>query len=621
MRVITLAAHSTPEFKEDRSKDWIMYGTERPWKNRYPDYLLDLFNSSAKHNAIIRGKVDYIVGNGFRVDDKGLGTESLAKVSKFINQPNRYETLDELLMKCSLDLEIYNGFALEIIANKTNQKIAGVYHVDFTKYRKCKETDGYFYSDEWHKTQPKVEYIPEFDPYKIGGKSLLYVKTYHPMSDVYPLPEYLGCVPYVEMDKEIANFHLNSIKNGFMGGTMINFYNGTPTEEEQEAIERKLYDKFSGSDNANKLVLNFNDSREQGAEIIALNGNDFDKRFDILNETVRKEIFSGHRIVDPNLFGIKEDGIFATRNQIRDSYELFQNTYVNQRQRLLEQVFNGLASVQGFEGRLYIEDTEPLGVEFSEATKVSVMTRDEIREAVGLEPLSEVAMSKEVQLSKEDEVSEIQLCDAFFECGLSLDEWEVVESKPVRFQSDKELELSEDRIRKFGFADENFDMAVLEILKENPNQTWAAIAAQLETTVEKVAESLRSLTSKNFLTITEQVVEETSQRVAEVTLEGSKALETAEPLDVTFRIAYRYAKSPEASGADVLPTTREFCRRMVSQSANRVWTNADIQRIGMQENRNVWMRRGGFWTRQGGAVTTPYCRHVWEQVVIKERNG
>jgi len=35
----------------------------------------------------------------------------------------------------------------------------------------------------------------------------------------------------------------------------------------------------------------------------------------------------------------------------------------------------------------------------------------------------------------------------------------------------------------------------------------------------------------------------------------------------------------------------------------------------------VWMRRGGFWTRQGGAVTTPYCRHVWEQVVIKERNG
>jgi capsid portal protein len=161
------------------------------------------------------------------------------------------------------------------------------------------------------------------------------------MSEVYPLPEYLGCVPYIEMDKEIANFHLNSIKNGFMGGTMINFFNGQPTEEEQQAIERKLYDKFSGSDNANKLVLNFNDSKEQGAEIIALNGNDFDKRFDTLNKTVQQEIFAGHRIVDPQLFGIKESGIFASRNQIRDSYELFQNTYVNGRQRFLEEVFNG----------------------------------------------------------------------------------------------------------------------------------------------------------------------------------------------------------------------------------------------------------------------------------------
>ena len=129
------------------------------------------------------------------------------------------------------------------------------------------------------------------------------------------------------------------------------------------------------------------------------------------------------------------------------------------------------------------------------------------------------------------------------------------------------------------------------------------------------------MTSNNFLTITEQVVEETTQRVAEVTREGAKALETAEPLDVTFRIAYRYAKSPEASGPAVLPTTREFCRRMMEQSQTKVWTNADIQQIGMRENRNVWMRRGGFWTRKGTDITTPYCRHVWEQVVIKERNG
>jgi hypothetical protein len=359
--VIDLAAHNVPQFKEERSKDWILYGTEKPWRNRYPDYLLDLYNTSAKHHAIVQGKTDYIVGNGFNVYTEGLNTENLARINEFIKHPNGKEDLNTLLYKACLDLEIFGGFAFEVIGNQTREKIAAIYHADFCKYRKAKDSDGYYYSDDWSKGQPEMEYIPAFNPNKVGGKSLLYVRSYHPMSEVYPLPEYLGCVPYIEMDKEIANFHLNSIKNGFMGGTMINFFNGQPTEEEQQAIERKLYDKFSGSDNANKLVLNFNDSKEQGAEIIALNGNDFDKRFDTLNKTVQQEIFAGHRIVDPQLFGIKESGIFASRNQIRDSYELFQNTYVNGRQRFLEEVFNSILEVQGYEGRLEIADTEPIG--------------------------------------------------------------------------------------------------------------------------------------------------------------------------------------------------------------------------------------------------------------------
>jgi transposase len=68
------------------------------------------------------------------------------------------------------------------------------------------------------------------------------------------------------------------------------------------------------------------------------------------------------------------------------------------------------------------------------------------------------------------------------------------------------------------------------------------------------------------LTISEDVIAESSQRVATVTPQGASALETAEPLEVTFKVAYRYVKSGEASGADVLPTTRDFCKRMVAES-------------------------------------------------------
>jgi DNA-binding MarR family transcriptional regulator len=613
--VIDLAAHNVPQFKEVRSKDWIMYGIEAPYKNRYPEYLLDLFNSSAKHHAIVKGKTDYIVGNGIAIREVGV-----AKLNQLLKAPNGKEDLDTLLYKMTLDLEIFGGFALEIIGNQTHEKIAAIYHADFCKYRKAKDQDGYFYSDEWNKTNPETEYIPAFDPNKVGGKSLLYVKAYHPQSQAYPLPGYLGCVPYIEMDKEIANFHLNSIKNGFMGGTMINFFNGQPTEEEQQAIERKLYDKFAGSDNANKLVLNFNDSKEQGAEIIALNGNDFDKRFDVLNDTVQQEVFSGHRITDPQLFGINQEGIFASRNQLRDAYELFQNTYVNGRQLFLEEVLNGLAEVQGFEGRLYIIPTEPIGVGFSEATRASVLTQNEIREELGYEPLEPEQVVTEQKLAAQDFDVEMKLCEHFSGTGYDLDKWEVVgEGREVRFSSNEQLEANESRLKRYGFTSEAFDFAVLEILKENPTATWEAIAAQLESTIDEVTEAVQKLSAANYMTIGSDVVEDSAQRSVTVTPQGTNALETAEPLEVTFKVAYRYVKSGEAAGASVMPTTRDFCKTMVSQSKSRVWDSAQIAQVGMKEDRNVWLRRGGFWTRKGTNITTPYCRHVWEQVVIKEK--
>ena len=131
--IIDLAAQKVPQFKEVRSKDWIMYGVEAPYKNRYPEYLLDLFNASAKHHAIVKGKVDYIVGNGIAIHKDGLNTEMVARLTQLVKSPNGKEDLDALLYKMTLDLEIFGGFALEIIGNQTRQKIAAIYHADLDR--------------------------------------------------------------------------------------------------------------------------------------------------------------------------------------------------------------------------------------------------------------------------------------------------------------------------------------------------------------------------------------------------------------------------------------------------------------------------------------------------------
>ena len=385
LSILNFAAQEVPNFKEARGKEWILYGSEGEYKNRYPEYLLDLYRRSAKHHAIVNAKKDYVAGQGWGVKEDGLDTFRLAEIEQFIKHPNQYETLNDILEKVAMDFELYNGFALEIVYNQLNDKIAAIYHADFARYRSNEDGSCYYYSEDWSKHNPVVEKIDAFNWKEPEGKQLLYVKGYHPDCKYYPLPTYLGATSYIEIDKEIASFHLNSTKSGFVGGTLVNFYNGQPTFEEQEEIERQINDKFTGTDNANKIVLNFSDSKERGAEIQQLNGNDFDKRFDILNRTVQKEIYAGHQVVDPALFGIKEDGLFTSRSQLIDSFELFQNTYVNNRQQFIERVFNELASLQGFEGRLFIKDTEPISVQFSEATVVSVMTNDEIREKVGLE--------------------------------------------------------------------------------------------------------------------------------------------------------------------------------------------------------------------------------------------
>ena len=682
LKILNFEAHKVPTFKEARGKDWILFGDEGDYKNRYPEYLLNLYRRSAKHHAIINSKKDYVFGQGWAVNAEGLDTMGLARLQQFIEEPNQYESLNDILEKVALDYELYNGFALEVVYNQLNDKIAAIYHADFARYRSNEDGTKYYYSEDWKKHNPVVEEIDAFNWKEPSGKQLLYVKGYSPDCKYYPLPTYLGSTGYIELDVEIANFHLNAVKNNFVGGTIISFYNGEPTLEEQEEIERQIKDKFTGTDNANSIVLNFADSRDRGVDIQQLNGNDFDKRFDILNKTVQREIYAGHSVTDPALFGIKEDGIFTSRNQLVDSFELFQNTYVNGRQQFIERVFNDLAAVQGLSNRLFIQDTEPISVQFSESTVTSVMTEAEIREKVGLQVVqteedstvdsktkdaqaalkgsvggvsgiitllqnvkegliaenSAIAVLVELygfspeiarstitgEVIPENVVAEMRavfekqdedaiLVEYFKNCG-STDYEPVGNGKALNFESETSARLHEELNRKYWFAEiDPLDTAILNILKENPATPFLAIAEQLQLSIERVMAGLQRLNEANAIKIAVDNVLDSTQRAVEVTKEGERLLEQIPPVEEEFVIRYVYAKRPGVAGADIIPTTREFCRKLIElvDKENRTWTLTEIQDIGVSNNRNVWMRGGGFWGK------SYHCRHYWEQKLMR----
>jgi DNA-binding Lrp family transcriptional regulator len=681
LKVLNFDTQKVPTFKEARGKDWILFGDEGDYKNRYPEYLLDLYRRSAKNHAIINSKKDYVVGQGWAVKEEGLNTLGLAKLQEFINHPNQYESLNDILEKVALDYELYNGFALEIVYNQLNDKIAAIYHADFARYRSNEDGSCYYHSEDWSKHNPVVEKIEAFDWKNPSGKQLLYVKGYSPDCRYYPLPTYLGSTSYIELDVEIANFHLNSVKNNFVGGTIISFYNGEPTAEEQEEIERQIKDKFTGTNNANSIVLNFADSRDRGVEIQQLNGNDFDKRFDILNKTVQREIYAGHQVTDPALFGIKEDGIFTSRNQLVDSFELFQNTYINNRQQFIERVFNELASVQGLYNRLYIQDTEPISVQFSEATVTSVMTQEEIREKVGLSVIKQEEeagadnKTKDAQAALKGSVGGVSgiitllqnvkqgliaessaiavlielygftdaiaratvtgdvipekvatemrqvfesadednvLVEYFKGCGST--NYEIVgNGKALNFESETGAKLHEELNRKYWFAEVNpIDTAILNILKENPSTPFLAIAEQLQLSIERVMLGLQALNEANAIILEIGEVLDSSQRVVNITKEGERLLKEIPPVEEEFVIRYTYEKRPEASGGSIIDTTRQFCRDLVNETqSGKSWQLDEIQNIGVSNNRNVWMRGGGFWGK------SYHCRHYWEQKLMR----
>jgi hypothetical protein len=376
---------------ENRSGKYITYG----FANEYPYYLLDNYRRSSKHNAIVNGKVNYIMGGGWQAGDN-LTVEQQARFIKFFDGLSSTEDLNDITEKLVLDLELFNGFAVAVTWSKLGT-IAKMEHVPFEKIRVDKEEKMFqvadWYNDDMIQLFPKVgdiEKIPAFDPENRLGKQLFYYRVYAAGVKHYPLPEYIGGNAWIEADVQVANFHNNNLRNNFWGGYLINFNNGIPTPEEQGDIERQIKRKFSGTDNAGRFVVTFNDEAANAPTLEPLTPSDMDKQFEVLNKSIQQEIFIAHRVTNPALFGVKTEGQLGGRTELVEAYELFKATYVNDRVRKVERMINYLGSFNGVEGMELIP-VEPITERLSEQALLQIMTQDELREKAGLQPLEKPA--------------------------------------------------------------------------------------------------------------------------------------------------------------------------------------------------------------------------------------
>jgi hypothetical protein len=648
LMVLTFAEARQPEYREKKGEGegYIEFGK----KNDYPNYLVDLFNKSAKHNAIIKGKVNYITGNGFKIKE---GVDPIGE--QFIAQANRVESLTEVLRKASIDIELFGGAYLQIIWSVTGENLAEVYHVDYTKIRTNADNTQFWYSENWEDRKYKREVFNGFNSQLRQGTQIMYLKEYRPNLNAYALPGYFGALNYVESDIEISKHVLGNAQTGFSASKLITLPNGEPSDDEKRQIERKFTDRFTGSD-GKKFILSFVNDASRKPVIEDLGASDITKEdFGNVDKMIQQNIFAGHQITAPDLFGISTPGQLGTRQQMRDSYEIFKNTYVNDKQIFLEQVFSLLAKLHGANSELQIVPVEPIGIEFTETIIAANLTKDEIREKLGapaLEPktsstsqdvidainsLSPLVANKVLESMTANEIrslvglipeqggediptapsgfnfNEDDVVSVFEEFGVSKEDYSIFKSREVFSQVPNELEEA----LHLEFAEQalsGLEANVLDLIQKDKRITAEVIAGTIGVDLDIINRVLDGLDKRGI------VSSSVSRGITERKLSKPLSeLNAPKPSTTSFMVRYSYEWRTDIPGNErdsADHPSRYFCARLMQ--LDRLYSRAEIEAISARLGYSVFDRRGGWWTKPNGQHS-PSCRHRWyAQTIIKK---
>lgn len=423
---VQLSSYTSPAISENARSGWVEYGED----NNYFQYLIDRYNGSPTNNAVVSGVIDMIFGKGIDATDSGDNPEGYLQLRKLIK--------DSELKKVINDYYLLGNGAFQVIYNRDKSKIVEVYHmpVECLRAEKCNEegeVEAYYYAYKWSEVRSKkgVERIPAFG--YGGGEDkveILYFRPYRSGSYYYSPVDYQGALPYAELEGEVANYHINNIKNGLAPSMIVNFNNGVPPEEERDIIESQIKQKWGGSSNAGKFILAFNDDANSAASIEPVQLSDAHNQYEFLSRECQQKVLVGHRITSPMLFGVKDQtGLGNNADEIKTAFQLFDNSVIKPKQ---EQVIAALDQILAFNNvalNLYFKTLTP--IEFTDLE--NAVSTEVVEEETG------VKMSKcSMDMPKEYD----SMVDELIALGEDVDEdqWELVDERDVDYDAEEALD-------------------------------------------------------------------------------------------------------------------------------------------------------------------------------------
>tara|TARA_R110002049_G_scaffold100091_7_gene243446 strand:+ start:8109 stop:9845 length:1737 start_codon:yes stop_codon:yes gene_type:complete len=419
IRVVSLSGYEIPEVKEVYNKKWISYGEN----NDYFDILIERYLGSPTNSRCINGIVDMVYGRGLEATDSAEFPEMYAKFKVLIRPKD--------VKRVSNDYKMLGQAAMQVVYNKSKTKIIKVLHfpMECLRAEKCDSKGvirAYYYHPKWSEIKPSdtPKRIPTFGNGAKSEKSELYIfKPYRSGFYYYAPVDYHGCLQYCSLEEEVSNYHISNIKQGLQPSLLINFNNGIPNEETQEIIERKIYDKFSGSSNAGKFILAFNESIETKADLEPIHLPDAHAQYQFLSDESREKIMLGHGIVSPILLGIKDNTGFGNNaEELRTASILMDNIVIRPFQEGLIEGINDILNFNKIYLNLYFVTLQP--IEFTELDNISTRVKRE-------EETGEKLSSDEVT-DFDDEQGD-DLLEQLEALGERIsDDWELIHSEEVK---------------------------------------------------------------------------------------------------------------------------------------------------------------------------------------------
>ena len=327
-------------------KDFVEWGDG----NAYPDYLLELYNSVSTLRSIINGNVDFITGDDVTIEALREGLAPNA-----VN--TRGDLISEQVKDIAKDYEMYGGFALQVIRGRDG-KVSEIYHIDMRFLRMNKDCNVFYYCEDWSKGGKKSvikypKYMPEIeaewfslnDEQKaLHASSIVFVKNVR--TQTYPAPLYAASVKACEIERCVDDYHLNAINNGFVASAIVNFNNGTPSDDIMEEIEDNFNEKFSGHANAGRICFSWNKDKEHATTIDSVSVEDFGERYQSLARHSRQQIFTAFR-ANPNLFGIPTESLGFSSEEYESAFRLYNRTQIRPVQRMIADTYDKIFGKKG----------------------------------------------------------------------------------------------------------------------------------------------------------------------------------------------------------------------------------------------------------------------------------